>query len=148
MRPSLFLCQLLPTMPYRFILLSCLALLTACGQRDAFNHNADASPHQRELERAFAICAGCHDTRPGLGHRVGPNLHGVIGRKAGTAPGYHYSEAMKNSGIIWDAQTLDAFIKSPTRQVPGSKMVNATADPARRQAVIEYLSTALKAPGL
>ena len=75
---------------------------------------------KRELERAFAICAGCHDTRPGLGHRVGPNLHGVIGRKAGTAPGYHYSEAMKNSGIVWDAQTLDAFIKAPTRQVPGS----------------------------
>ena len=48
---------------------------------------------------------------------------------------------MKASGITWDAQTLDAFIKSPTKQVPGSKMVNATSDPARRQAVIEFLST-------
>lgn len=116
-------------------------VLSACGQRDAFNHSASADPHQRELERAFAICAGCHDTRADLGHRVGPNLHGVIGRKAGTAPGYHYSAAMKASGITWDAQTLDAFLKSPTKQVPGSKMINATADPARRQAVIEYLST-------
>lgn len=122
------------------VLAICLSL-SACGQRDAFNHSASADPHQRELERAFAICAGCHDTRPDLGHRVGPNLHGVIGRKAGSAPGYHYSEAMKASGITWDTQTLDAFLKSPTRQVPGSKMVNATADPARRQAVIEYLST-------
>jgi cytochrome c len=116
-------------------------LLGACGQRDAFNHSASADPHQRELERAFAICAGCHDTRPDLGHRVGPNLHGVIGRKAGTAPGYVYSEAMSASGITWDAQTLDAFLASPSKRVPGSKMVNATADPARRRAVIEYLSS-------
>ena len=122
------------------IALACL-MLSACGQRDAFNHSASADPHQRELERAFAICAGCHDTRANLGHRVGPNLHGVIGRKAGTVPGYNYSQAMKASGITWDAQTLDAFIKSPTKQVPGSKMVNATADPARRQAVIEFLSS-------
>lgn len=115
-------------------------LLGACGQRDAFNHAADATPHQRELERAFAICAGCHDTRADLGHRVGPNLHGVLGRRAGSAPGYSYSEAMKNSGIVWDARTLDAFLASPQKQVPGTRMLNATADPQRRQAVIEYLS--------
>lgn len=122
------------------LLATCLSL-GACGQRDAFNHSANADPHQRELERAFAICAGCHDTRADLGHRVGPNLHDVIGRKAGSAPGYSYSDAMKASDITWDAQTLDAFLKSPTKQVPGSRMVNATSDPARRQAVIEYLST-------
>lgn len=121
-------------------LLALCLLLSACGQRDAFNHSANADPHQQQLERAFAICAGCHDTRADLGHRVGPNLHGVVGRQAGTAPGYHYSDAMKASGIIWDAQTLDAFLKSPTKQVPGARMVNATSDPARRQAVIEYLS--------
>ena len=126
----------------RMLLIALASLtLSACGQRDAFNHSSSNDPHQRELERAFAICAGCHDTRADLGHRVGPNLHGVIGRKAGAATGYNYSEAMKASGITWDAQTLDAFIKSPTKQVPGSKMVNATADPARRQAVIEFLST-------
>lgn len=116
-------------------------LLTACGQRDAFNHSATADPHQQKLDQAFAICAGCHDTRADLGHRVGPNLHGVLGRKAGTAAGYNYSDTMKVSGITWDAQTLDAFLKSPAHVVPGSKMVNATADPERRKAVIEYLST-------
>ncbi len=114
-------------------------LLCACGQRDAFNQAADASPRQRALERAFAICAGCHDTRADLGHRVGPNLQGVLGRKAGSAPGYRYTEAMRDSGIIWDAQTLDAFLASPQKQVPGSKMVYATVDAQRRQAVIEYL---------
>lgn len=119
---------------------ACL-LLGACGQRDVFNHSADATPHERELERAFALCAGCHDTRADLGHRVGPNLNGVIGRRAGSAPGYAYSDAMKNSGIVWDAQTLDAFLASPQKQVPGTRMRNATSDPQRRQAAIEYLST-------
>ncbi len=123
------------------LLLGMGAALCACGQRDAFNHATDATPHQRELERAFAICAGCHDTRADLGHRFGPNLHGVIGRHAGSAPGYAYSEAMKSSGIVWNAQTLDAFLASPQKQVPGTRMLNATSDPQRRQAVIEYLST-------
>ncbi len=122
------------------LLLGMAAVLCACGQRDVFNHASDATPHQRELERAFAICAGCHDTRADLGHRVGPNLHGVIGRRAGTAPGYAYSEAMRDSGIVWDARTLDAFLASPQKQVPGTRMPNATTDPQRRRAVIEYLS--------
>ncbi len=125
---------------HRLPLLAACLLLGACGQRDVFNHSADATPHQRELERAFAICAGCHDTRAGIGHRVGPNLHGVVGRRAGSAPGYAYSEAMKRSGIVWDAQTLDAFLASPQKQVPGSRMRNTTSDPQRRRAVIEYLS--------
>lgn len=124
----------------RLSLAAACLVLGACGQRDAFNHAADATPHQRELERAFAICAGCHDTRADLGHRVGPNLHGVIGRRAGTAPGYAYSEAMRASGIVWDARTLDAFLASPQKQVPGTRMPNATSDPQRRRAVIEYLS--------
>ena len=58
----------------------------------------------------------------------------------GSAPGYAYSEAMKRSGIVWDAQTLDAFLASPQKQVPGSRMRNTTSDPQRRRAVIEYLS--------
>lgn len=116
-------------------------LLCACGQRDAFNHADNADPHQQELRRAFAICAGCHDTDPAQGHRVGPNLHAVIGRKVGSAPGYRYSDAMKASDIVWDAQQLDEFLKFPTHKVPGTKMVNATVDPARRQAIIEYLTT-------
>ncbi|MCL7715794.1 c-type cytochrome [Stenotrophomonas mori] len=131
-----------PTVGRRGALLAVSAalLLSACGQRDAFNHAGDASPEQRALERAFAICAGCHDTRADLGHRVGPNLHGVVGRPAGSAPGYPYSDAMKRSGIVWDAQTLDAFLASPQKQVPGNRMLNTTSDPARRQAVIEYLT--------
>jgi cytochrome c len=126
-------CCLLPVMA--------ALLLSACGQRDAFNQADNADPHQQELRRAFAICAGCHDTDPAQGHRVGPNLHAVIGRKAGSAPGYRYSDAMKASDIVWDAQQLDEFLQFPTHKIPGTRMVNATVDPERRRAVIEYLST-------
>ena len=123
-----------------WLLLGLVLLLPACRQRDAFNSEAGLDPHQRELRRAFAVCAGCHDTDPAMGHRFGPNLHGVIGRKAGSAPGYDYTDAMRRSEIIWDAGQLEQFLRSPTRVVPGTRMVNSTADPARRQAVIEYLS--------
>jgi cytochrome c len=126
---------------WRGLLLLFVLPLAACGDRDALSSTAGLEPHQQQLRRAFAICTGCHDVRPELGHRFGPNLHGVIGRKAGSAPGYGYSDAMRASDIVWDEQTLDSFLALPTRQVPGTRMVNSIADPARRQAVIEYLST-------
>jgi len=115
-------------------LLACL-LLAACSR-------APQTPeqlHQQGLQRAFAICAGCHTVSPGGVHRFGPNLHGVIGRRAGSVDGFPYSNAMRDAGLTWNEQTLDAFLRSPTHVVPGTRMVNATADPERRRQVIEYL---------
>ena len=54
---------------------------------------------------------------------VGPSLAGVVGRKAGTVPGYHYSEANEKSGITWDEPTLKEYLKDPKAKVPGTKMV-------------------------
>lgn len=143
--PLTFIVARRTAMPAHIIRLCSLALLlsglSGCGDRDASTDFSSMSPHERELRRAYSLCAGCHDTDPARGHRVGPNLHGVIGRTAGTEPGYRYSEAMARSGIIWDAQNLDEFLKFPTHKVPGTKMVNATVDPARRQAIIEYLQS-------
>lgn len=116
-----------------------LSLLTACGGRDAFTSTEGMDPELKALKRAFAICAGCHNVDPAQGNRVGPNLHGLFGQRAGSRPGFRYSTALEQSDIIWDEQTLDTFLRNPTAMFPGTRMVNATADPARRAAVIAYL---------
>ena len=74
-------------------------------------------------EKVFAKCKICHQIGEGAKNMVGPVLNGVVGRKAGTYPGYHYSDANKNSGITWDEATLKEYLKDPKAKVPGTKMV-------------------------
>lgn len=88
-------------------------------------------------------CSVCHSLRPAPG-KMGPPLAGVAGRKAGTAPGFAYSAAMKASGITWTPAELDAFIKAPGKKVPGTKMLLGAPDDAQRAAVIEYLTSVKK----
>jgi len=66
-------------------------------------------------------CRTCHTTREG-DNRLGPNLHNVLGRKAGSLPGYNYSNAMKNAGFVWDEEKLEDFIAHPDEVVPGNNM--------------------------
>jgi cytochrome c len=86
-------------------------------------------------------CVICHSTQAGQ-NRVGPSLAGVFGRKDATAPNYSYSEAMKNSGLTWDAATLDSYLAGPRAKVPGTKMTFAglSKEPDRAD-IIAYLST-------
>ncbi|WP_395443521.1 c-type cytochrome [Caulobacter sp. UC70_42] len=88
-------------------------------------------------------CTVCHSLRPAPG-KMGPPLAGVAGRKAGTAPGFAYSAAMKASGITWTPAELDAFIKAPGKKVPGTKMLLGAPDAEQRAAVIEYLTSVKK----
>jgi cytochrome c len=76
-------------------------------------------------EKVFGVCKMCHQIGEGAKNAVGPALNGVIGRKAGTAAGYSYSDANKNSGITWDEATFREYIKDPKAKVPGTKMVYA-----------------------
>ena len=74
-------------------------------------------------EKVFAKCKICHQIGEGAKNLVGPVLNGVVGRPAGTYPGYNYSQANKNSGLTWDEATLKVYLKDPRAKVPGTKMV-------------------------
>jgi cytochrome c len=74
-------------------------------------------------EKVFAKCKICHQIGEGAKNMVGPVLNGVVGRKAGSYPDYHYSDANKNSGLTWDEATLKEYLKDPKAKVPGTKMV-------------------------
>jgi len=71
---------------------------------------------------AFAKCASCHQVGPSARAAFGPQLNGIIGRKAGASSDFQYSAAMKNAGFIWTEEKLRAFIKEPGDVVPGNKM--------------------------
>lgn len=86
-------------------------------------------------------CALCHSPEKGV-NKIGPSLYGVVGRKAGTAPGYTYSDAMKNSGKTWDEATLSAYLTNPRQYIPGVKMIfPGLPEQSDRDNVIAYLST-------
>lgn len=72
--------------------------------------------------RAFQACASCHAVGARAHSGFGPQLNGIIGRRAGSLKDYRYSEAMTRSGIVWDEKTLAAFVKGPSDVVPGTRM--------------------------
>jgi cytochrome c len=91
----------------------------------------------------FALCKSCHTTAVDGPDTVGPNLHGVFGRKAGNKSGFNYSDGLKASGITWDAGQIDRWITDPRKVVPGTKMTYAgMADAKSRTDLIAYLAVA------
>ncbi|MEZ5566371.1 MAG: hypothetical protein R3F24_13110 [Gammaproteobacteria bacterium] len=91
----------------------------------------------------FLWCRFCHTLKAGEGHRVGPNLHRIMGRPAGTVTNFAYSQGFlraRDNGVIWTPETLDSFLSDPHNYVPGSRMRFAPVkDPAQRQRVIAEL---------
>ncbi len=71
----------------------------------------------------FRKCMACHAIGEGARNRVGPELNGIDGRHSGSAPGYNYSSANKNSGIVWNEATFKEYIKDPRAKIPGTKMI-------------------------
>ena len=92
-------------------------------------------------QRRFATCRSCHTLTEGGASMTGPNLHGLFGRKAATHGTYKYSDALKASGITWDAASLDKWIENPREVVPGTKMAFAgIKDPKDRADLVGYLA--------
>lgn len=105
--------------------------------KDLSRFLATNPPDPVEGKALFAEqCAACHalDT-----NRFGPSLGGVFGRRAGTAPDYTYSAALKNSGLIWTADTLNRWLAGPQQFIPGVKMPIRVLDPISRRDIIAYL---------
>lgn len=91
-------------------------------------------------EKVFAPCKICHQIGPTAKNSVGPQLNGVIGRKAGSVPGYAYSPANRDSGITWDEATFTTYIQNPQAKIPGTKMVfPGVKDPQQIKDLIAYL---------
>jgi cytochrome c len=92
-------------------------------------------------EKTFMVCRACHQIGPNAKDAVGPVLNGVIGRKAGTYPDYQYSDANKNSGIVWTPEELDKYLTSPQAVVPHTKMIfPGLKNEQQRKDVIAYLA--------
>jgi cytochrome c len=90
--------------------------------------------------RVFAQCRSCHTIDADGGNRVGPNLHGVFGREAGSVEGFTYSQAVQNAHFTWDAAHLDHWLANPQTFLPGNRMAFAgVRDDTQRRDVIAYI---------
>src|SRR5207245_6710507 len=120
-----------------------LATLVALAALLAFAAPVRAARDAERGARVARLCMACHSFEPGR-HMTGPSLAGVWGRKAGAAEGFaRYSEALQRSGLVWDEQHLDAWLKDPAALVPGNEMAFSGIDDARTRAnLLAYLEAA------
>ncbi len=95
-------------------------------------------------KQTFRFCAFCHSLKPGE-TRVGPSLAGLFGRGAGSVKGFRYSKALKDSAVVWDEQTLDAWLANPWKFIPGNRMrFRGLKSPEVRANVVVYLKQATR----
>jgi cytochrome c len=105
--------------------------------------NAWAAGDPARGKSLFNRCSLCHATT--AQNKMGPSLAGVVGREAGTVPGFDYSKAMTNSHVVWNDQALDAYLTRPSQLVPRTSMMVSVPAAQDRQDIIAYLKT-LEAP--
>ena len=138
------------------VLLAGALALAGCGKSEPPVDDAAASgeaavespaipPTAAMGEQVFRRCVACHTVEKGGSHGIGPNLHGVVGAPVASKPGFSYSGAMKAKGGVWDEAALDAYLKAPMKDVPGTRMAFAgVIDATDRKALILYLEAQSK----
>jgi cytochrome c len=115
------------------------ALAMACLPAASPEHALAADP-VRGGQLYSARCGACHSLTD---NGAGPRHAGLFGRKAGTQPGFDYSQALSRSGITWNRESLDRWLDNPNTFVPGNKMVvQLASDPRDRADIIDFLKTA------
>ncbi|HEY4077439.1 MAG TPA: c-type cytochrome [Rhizomicrobium sp.] len=115
-----------------FIALALLAGATVCAQAGDAKNGAEV----------YKRCAICHTDDKGGADAQGPNLFGILGRKAATRPGFVYSVPLQNSGVVWTEASLTKWVAGPARMVPGTKMVFPGITSKTQQAdVAAYLAS-------
>jgi cytochrome c len=93
-------------------------------------------------ENVFKKCKICHQIGEGAKNQVGPQLNGIVGRKAASVEGFAmYSQALKGYNVTWNAKTLDEFLENPMGKVPGTMMVMPVTDAKERADLIGFLAT-------
>jgi len=120
-----------------FISAACLAVAAGVLAQPS---GASAAGDAARGKKDFLKCVTCHSANPNT-HKTGPSLAGVWRRKAGTVEGFaRYSDALRNSGVVWNDHTLDAWLQEPRRLIPGTTMTLAPIrDAAERQNIVAYL---------
>lgn len=113
-------------------------IVAACTAFASVAHAQNAAAGAQVFK---TYCSVCHTVQPNR-NLVGPSLFGVVNRPSGHIPGFHYSEANRNSGITWDVATLDRYLTAPRQVVPGTFMTfPGVKDPNQRADLIAYLAT-------
>jgi len=100
-----------------------MKLLLAAGGILAAMTQAALSQDPTAGENSFKKCLPCHAVGEGAKNKIGPLLNGLDGRKSGTIEGFSYTDANKNSGIVWNEESFKEYIRDPRAKIPGTKMV-------------------------
>ena len=127
---------------HRLLLCLCFAFLGPTILIAPASTGLGAETQIQRGQKLFKKCVHCHTYSQHQGHRIGPNLYGMFGRKAGAIADYDYSEAWKTANFIWPLKTLDTYLKAPHKMIPNNRMpFNGLAKAEDRRALIIYMKT-------
>ena len=115
-----------------------IALAVTLVGNPACAQDATADEHPDAGAIVFRKCMACHQVGEGARNSVGPVLNGIIDRRAGTYPGYNYSEATKNAGLTWNDRNLTRYLRAPREVIPGTRMAFAGLN--RDREIIDVIS--------